>query len=555
MRVLVRWFLLVWVGLGGLSVGSAWSARLDTTELAQRLASQGGVRVIVELDSSSRSGVSNGVGAGVPRILPRNEVAILRTSFLSKVPALAATPRKDFQFLPLMAFEMTPKVLSQLSSVAGIKGIYEDIALRPTLAESGALMDTADAYAASVEGAGKVVAILDTGVQTSHPFLAGKLVDEACYSTTSAADSASTLCPNGVESSTTAGSGVNCSASLAGCDHGTHVAGIAVGQAASQPAFTGVGKGAQYMAIQVFSRFDDPAFCGSNSPCIASYISDQLAALERVYALRNTHSFASVNMSLGGGRYFNACDGLYPSYTDIIDSLKAAGIATVIASGNDDYVDSVGFPACISSAITVASSCDAAGSFCSGADTIASYSNMSSQVDLIAPGSAIVSSVLDGNYATKHGTSMAAPQVAGVWALMKQQFPNASVDEITSQLQTAGVVIPDQRSGGSVDFKKRVDLAGIFAADSDNDTVLDINDNCLYVPNTDQRNTNSAADSFGNICDPDLDQSNLVGFADATLLQGELFGTDADADFDGDGLVNFKDVAVMKAYWGLPPGP
>ena len=62
---------------------------------------------------------------------------------------------------------------------------------------------------------------------------------------------------------------------------------------------------------------------------------------------------ASVNMSLGGGAYPAYCDEVHPALRDTIISLRAAGIASVIASGNNYSCGAISYPACISSAISV----------------------------------------------------------------------------------------------------------------------------------------------------------------------------------------------------------
>jgi subtilisin family serine protease len=77
------------------------------------------------------------------------------------------------------------------------------------------------------------VAVLDTGVDKTHPFLSGKVVEEACYS-------AGGNCPNGATSEVGSGAGVQCTYAAAACRHGTHVAGIAAGQGSS---FSGVARG------------------------------------------------------------------------------------------------------------------------------------------------------------------------------------------------------------------------------------------------------------------------------------------------------------------------
>jgi hypothetical protein len=214
------------------------------------------------------------------------------------------------------------------------------------------------------------------------------------------------------------------------------VAGIAAGRGST---FSGIARDAKLIAINVFSRFTGSANCAGagEDPCTKSFTSDQIKGLERVLALSSTMRIASVNMSLGGGSSTTNCD------TDprkaAIDNLRAAGIATVIASGNDGSTNAVGFPACISSAITVGST--------TKSDTMSSFSNSSPLVELLAPGSSINSSVPGGGFAVFNGTSMATPHVAGAWADLKEVSPSASVSTILSALQSTGKPITDARNG------------------------------------------------------------------------------------------------------------
>src|SRR5205085_3539368 len=71
-----------------------------------------------------------------------------------------------------------------------------------------------------------------------------------------------------------------------------------------------------------------------------------------------------------------------------------------------------------------------------------------------------VSSVTGGGFAMLSGTSMAAPHVAGSWAILKQATPASSVDQVLGSLQSTGVPITDTRSGTPVTRPRiRVDLA------------------------------------------------------------------------------------------------
>ena len=115
-------------------------------------------------------------------------------------------------------------------------------------------------------------------------------------------------------------------------------------------------------------------------------------------------------------------------------------IATVAASGNDGFVDALNAPACISSAISVGSTSDTPGT----APTVNAYSNSASFLSLLAPGSSVASSVPGGGFDTKSGTSMAAPHVAGAWAIMRSLDPAASVASILGTLQSTGLSVSDQ---------------------------------------------------------------------------------------------------------------
>ena len=117
---------------------------------------------------------------------------------------------------------------------------------------------------------------------------------------------------------------------------------------------------------------NDPAICGGEAaPCSRTLASDQILGLERVLELSTSMRIAAVNLSLGVGKFQASCDSFLPSYKAAIDALRSRGIATVIASGNDEYSDGLSFPACISSAISVGSVDD--GSVGTAQDAVSSF--------------------------------------------------------------------------------------------------------------------------------------------------------------------------------------
>src|SRR5262249_9422538 len=180
----------------------------------------------------------------------RADIARLRAAVRASLRGIAHTVAREYDALPFMALEVGPdalRVLAALRGVVGVGHIEEDALATTMLAESVPLIQGDQAWGAGVDGAGQIVAILDTGVDKNHPFRAGKVVGEACFSTTSAISGSTSVCPGGVASSTAPDAGLPCSVDNVNgndCIHGTHVAGIAAGSGA---AFSGVAKGASIL--------------------------------------------------------------------------------------------------------------------------------------------------------------------------------------------------------------------------------------------------------------------------------------------------------------------
>jgi subtilisin len=401
--------------------------------LIAKARSEGPVRVIVQLrvDDFEPEGKLTDQKAVLAQ---RDAIARAQTDVIDRLAAFDVKVIRRFNFIPYAVLTVDAATLEQLKLSDDVINIEEDVPVAPGLATSVPLVGAPAAWAAGHSGTGQAVAILDTGVDKTHAFLSGKVVSEACYSSNSTRSSS--LCPGGVSSSTSSGSGVSCGSFIQGCNHGTHVAGIAAGRGTS---FSGVARDANVIAIQVFSRFDSVSDCKGLAPCVLSFNSDQIAGLERVFALRTTFNISAANMSLGGGRFTANCDT--EAQKAAIDNLRSVGIATVIAAGNDGFKDSLAAPACISSAISVGATGDGSGFVLQ--DRVASFSNSASFLSLLAPGEMINSSVPGGGFLNLPGTSMAAPHVAGAWAVLKSKKPTATVDEVLNALRDTGLPVTD----------------------------------------------------------------------------------------------------------------
>ncbi len=362
--------------------------------------------------------------------------------------------RRQFQFVPYIALIADKDTLKYLAKSPLVASISEDKISRVNMASSNPVIGSPIAWAEGYDGTGWAVAVLDTGVDNTHSWFTtsgSKVVSEGCYGTNQEGFVES-LCPGLATSSTAADSALNCDLAIGGCDHGTHVAGTVAGNDDAGPNF-GVARGADIVAMKVFSKFLTDDVCGpGQSPCIASYDSDQIAAMERVLALADSISIAAINMSLGGGRYFDqaSCDTDNVASKAAIDNLRSVGIAAVISSGNNGWTDSIGTPGCISTAISVGATSDF--------DEMAWFSNTYHQIHLLAPGMDITSSVPGDALGVKQGTSMSAPHVAGAWAVMKHLNPVATVDEVLTALQTTGTPVSDLRVGGVETDIPRINL-------------------------------------------------------------------------------------------------
>ena len=89
--------------------------------------------------------------------------------------------------------------------------------------------------------------------------------------------------------------------------------------------------------------------------------------------------------------------------------------------------------------------------------------------------------------------------------------------------------------------------------DTDLDGIHDPLDNCTLVANAGQRDTD--ADGYGNMCDPDLNNDDVVDFLDLGQMASQFFTADSDADLNGDDVVDFGDFPPIQSLFFGPPGP
>ncbi len=388
----------------------------------------------------------------------RAEIALMNSLLAAELQERGVVDLRKLTPLPFISMRAGEKALAYLIEDPNVVSIEEDRFYDLLLQDSIALIGADEIISVGADGSGKAVAILDTGVDLAHQHFSGRIVSEACFSTNDPGSSTSSLCPGGATSSTEPGSGDDCSSEVAGCGHGTMVAGIAAGKG---PSFGGVAPEADIISVKVFSRVDDASVCDGWSSCVRATLTDILAALNHVAELNETYRVTAVNMSLGSGRYTSPCDHYSPSIKSAIDNLRSLGIASVIASGNAGYTDAIAAPACISTAISVGSS--------TKTDDVSSFSNLAEMVDLLAPGEDIEAASMGGGTQTASGTSLSAPHVAGAWASLRSAVPGTGVADVLEALSETGVLISDHRGSppsGTVVPRMQLDEALDFLLES-----------------------------------------------------------------------------------------
>lgn len=290
------------------------------------------------------------------------------------------------------AAALTPAQVERLRRNPDVQYIEQDQVMYLDATQSGATwgIDRIDqrnrplsgTYTYTATGSSVRAYIIDSGINPDHTNFGGRA--QIAYDATG-------------------GNGRDCNG------HGTHTAGT-VGSATY-----GVAKGVLIRAVRVGT-------CGS------SLLTSDI--VEGIDWVRTNHVKPAVaNLSLGGG--------ISSALDTATQNLINAGVFVAVAAGNSNINACNASPARVAAATTVAAS--------TSTDAKASYSNYGSCVDLYAPGSSITSTWYSSNTATNtiSGTSMAAPHVAGVAALYKATYGDASqatIDTWIKNNSTANVI-------------------------------------------------------------------------------------------------------------------
>lgn len=473
-------------------------------KMRRQVADNGSVDVLVALDASEEYRTLDLDGPGRGRqAMSRDEYNRHIHSRMQLLDDLKQRVREDlrgddlvdgnrYSVLPVLHLRArSSDALERLVKHAKVMGIVANGRREKSLTESLPFISQPNAQASGRTGDGTSVCVLDTGADyTRTAFGACSTPGGACkvaYAQDFAPDDGA----------------------LDADGHGTNVSATVLG----------VAPGTKVLALDVF----DGAWASD---------SDIIGAIDWCVANKATYNVASLNMSLGSGRYTSPV-AISPSdpWGVSIQEAMDAGIMVVAAAGNSRYLDSLDLPAAYQGVVSVGAVYDSdigsqSYSACTDSttapDKVACFSNSASFLTMLAPGVAINA----GGYVMS-GTSMASPHVAGAAAVLHAAYPSESVAQLTERLRR-GPLVTDARNSITTPRLDMMNMLDPSAAGGLGFTVVS-----LAVPQSDGQATLQVSRVGGAQGLVRVDYATLNGDAvagtDYIATTGTLTWTDGDA--------------------------
>jgi serine protease AprX len=356
----------------------------------------------------------------------------VRTSDTAALRALGITQLHPFRYVNAIAVVAPSALLQKAAVLPGVTGVVRDNGLHLDLDKSKAAIKVPQARRSKaakglgLTGKGVTVAVIDSGIDSSHPDFAGRVKGSFNFEGAWLYDAY-----QDGSVSNEAAEGTAPYATVDEIGHGTHVASTVGGSGAA--AKTGIGTGADYSGVAPDVKFVSFKVASAAQGVVYDFgwEANAMAAIEYLMEHNKELGVSIVQNSWGIFEVDN------PDSEPIIQMVRAAvsaGFIFVFSAGNNGPdKNTVGWPGAMGNVITVGSTLKTA------PFAMSSFSSRGPQVDLTAPGSNIVAArskgaVIDVQngatppqdrpfYMAISGTSMSSPHVSGVVALLKQAYP------------------------------------------------------------------------------------------------------------------------------------
>ncbi len=356
-----------------------------------------------------------------------------------------------YETINVVAATVTEEGLEELKNNPAVEEIILEPIFHVGMIDTVPLLNANDVHNLSVagtklNGTGMIACVLDSGIELNHSAFTGRLLPG--YDFINSDSSPDDDMAN---------------------SHGTHVSGSIAGLTING---TGIAPAAQLIPIKT---------CNSTGGCSASAL---LSGIDYCNNLTSTYNISVLSMSISDGGQYTS--GTCPTFFDTgLATSNSLGIIPVMASGNNGYTGGISYPACSPYTLSVGST--------TKANAMSSFTNRGGDMlDVLAPGSSIISTIRGNTAGVLSGTSMATPHVSGLVLLMQQN----EILNGRSELNLSQIRAILQETGVPVSGYQRVDAYNAIAKLNYNYTINNSARKASY-----QLGSESSAVTFDNTTD------------------------------------------------------
>jgi hypothetical protein len=333
-----------------------------------------------------------------------------------------------FETVPLLVLTVTESELARLMRDPAVISLQPNRKLnaRLRLEEMREITNIESVWGPNVgdKGDGSTIVIIDNGVDSDHPAVKGRVIEEGCISRVTSCIDPATQELKALRTASGKFAAWQCNVKPdfmhrrnAYCvSHGSEVTAAAAATAVVGKSFNGFGPKLDVVFIRL--ALDD------------ARDAEFVKAYEMAFTLGKLHAAKIITSSIGltDRRSANICDGVFPAFDTIVARIAASGMVVTNSAGNDKSDSRIDFPGCQSKVLAISASVEHSGK-------IAGFSDVSRMSDFLSPGNDMLTgpSIVAGA-----GTSYSTPSVAATIAVLRNAFRSRPVRDVVTALRCSG---------------------------------------------------------------------------------------------------------------------